>query len=197
MEKILSPQKILLFLVQAAHRFIMSVYIIHGPMFSGKTTEMIRTLERFKVAGRNTLLIKHSKDKRHGTETSLSSHGNVCWKPTDKNHKVIMTDDLKQFLPGSKKEHLFKDVDVIAVDEFQFFDKSILEFVKHYSRTKLKHLILTGLNGNAFQKSFNPHMGDLYALATKSRQQSCGWDHSPSRCCCAKQPVFFCGYYDV
>ena len=48
------------------------IQIIFGPMFSGKTTELIRIVKRFSIAKRKCLLIKYSKDDRysvHGVST--------------------------------------------------------------------------------------------------------------------------------
>jgi thymidine kinase len=48
------------------------IQIIFGPMFSGKTTELIRIVKRFSIAKRSCLLIKYAKDVRysvHGVST--------------------------------------------------------------------------------------------------------------------------------
>ena len=41
--------------------------LIVGPMFAGKTTEMLRRVRRFAVARRKTLIVKYNEDGRYGT----------------------------------------------------------------------------------------------------------------------------------
>ena len=54
--------------------------LIVGPMFSGKSTELIRQISRYKIAGRKVLTITHSSDNRYG-EKIISSHNGNQIKP--------------------------------------------------------------------------------------------------------------------
>ena len=42
-----------------------SIELILGPMFSGKTTEMLRRAKRHQIAGLNCLVVKYDADKRY------------------------------------------------------------------------------------------------------------------------------------
>ena len=52
-----------------------SVELICGPMFSGKTTELLRRLQRQQLAGRRVLLVKHAIDDRYGACNAPAAHG--------------------------------------------------------------------------------------------------------------------------
>ena len=45
-----------------------------GPMFSGKTSELMRLVKRFIVAERECLVLNYSKDNRYGAEGQISTH---------------------------------------------------------------------------------------------------------------------------
>ena len=53
----------------------MSLKIIMGNMFSGKTTELIRRLKRYKVIGKRILVLNSSLDTRSSDEV-LKTHDN-------------------------------------------------------------------------------------------------------------------------
>ena len=58
----------------------MSLKIIMGNMFSGKTSELIRRLKRYKVIGKRILVINSKKDTR-ASEDGLRTHDNIrLWK---------------------------------------------------------------------------------------------------------------------
>ena len=108
----------------------MSLKIIMGNMFSGKTTELVRRLKRYEVIGKHILVINSSKDTRC-LEHVLRTHDNMKFD-------CIKTDDLNELN--------YQDVDVIAIDEAQFFIglKVFVEKVLKRGKT----VILTGLDGD-------------------------------------------------
>ena len=50
-----------------------SLQVIFGPMFSGKTTELMRRIRRYKIAQRKCLVIKYKADTRY-SEDKASTH---------------------------------------------------------------------------------------------------------------------------
>lgn len=108
----------------------MSLKIIMGNMFSGKTTELVRRLKRYEVIGKRILVINSSKDTRC-FEHVLRTHDNMKFN-------CIKTNDLNELN--------YQDVDVIAIDEAQFFIglKVFVEKVLKRGKT----VILTGLDGD-------------------------------------------------
>ncbi|GIX78628.1 hypothetical protein CEXT_734482 [Caerostris extrusa] len=51
------------------------VQVIFGPMFSGKTTELIRRLKKYQIANHKCLIIKYPHDTRY-SEKEISTHDN-------------------------------------------------------------------------------------------------------------------------
>ncbi len=64
--------------LSAPHRG--NIQIIFGPMFSGKTTELLRRVRRFEFARQKCLIIKYARDTRYSVE-SVSTHDQyvVCF----------------------------------------------------------------------------------------------------------------------
>jgi len=126
----------------------MSLKIIMGNMFSGKTTELIRRLKRYKVIGKRILVLNSSLDTRSSDE-------------------VLKTHDNSKFecLKVSNLEEVdYSMVDVIAVDEAQFFSglKSFVEKVLADNKT----ILLAGLDGDYKQEKFGEII-DCIPLADK------------------------------
>lgn len=86
--------------------------IIIGPMFSGKTTELLRLLTRYKMAGYSVALLKPSIDKRY-SEREVVSHDGLKME--------ALTIDPNYWGLLSAFERL-KEAEVIGIDELQFFE---------------------------------------------------------------------------
>ena len=125
----------------------MSLQLIFGPMFSGKTSELIRRINRYKIANKNVVAIKYSKDTRY-SKNEISTHDN-------KNLEALSC---------LKLNNDYDNYDVIAIDEGQFFD-NILDFTIDYMN-KNKIIIIAALDGTFQQKPFN-NILDLVPYATK------------------------------
>jgi thymidine kinase len=82
--------------------------VITGPMFSGKTTELMRQLKRHIVATEPCLVITHEKDKRY------SEHQVVT-------HDRVTMDAISIGLLSSIPQEVIEKVKVIGIDEGQFF----------------------------------------------------------------------------
>ena len=116
-----------------------SIDIITGPMFSGKTTELIRRLTIFVEAGMSVLYVNSILDTRqfisHNTNISLL------------NMACTTTDLLKNILDSAQS------YDVIGIDEAQFFDDLLeisIELVEKYCRK----VIIAGLNSDFRRDKF-------------------------------------------
>ena len=85
------------------------IQLIIGPMYSGKTTELLRLYKRYYLAGKKCILIKHNDDIRY--------ESNYVVTHDQKKYKAISTKYLEDILNN-------KDVtssEVICIDEIQFF----------------------------------------------------------------------------
>ena len=118
----------------------MGLTIIMGNMFSGKTSELIRRLKRYRIIGKKIVVINSSKDTRSPEEV-LKTHDGVefpCLKVDHISHCIV------------KQE--FCDADIVAVDEAQFFT-NLKDFVDMCLFLG-KSVILTGLDGDYKQRKF-------------------------------------------
>lgn len=117
-----------------------SLEVICGSMFSGKTDELIRQIVRAQFAQLNTIIFKHCLDDRKTIEYIHSHNG--------KKLKAIAIEN-----PQSILELVFEEVDVIGIDEIQFFDQNIINVVIDLIE-KGKRIIVAGLDldfrGNPF-----------------------------------------------
>jgi thymidine kinase len=110
----------------------MVLIVIVGPMFSGKTTELIRLVERQVIAGRKAIVIKPSIDDRYHS-SKVMSHSGWSWEavqiPIDKVDEI---------------PRLAEKYKVLAIDEVQFFVPSLAEILNELANEKI--VIAAGLN---------------------------------------------------
>ena len=118
----------------------MSLSVICGNMFSGKTSELIRRLKRQRAIGDNILVINSAKDTR-SCEQVLKTHDGVtfnCLKTWDLFDVLHMPD--------------FDNADVVAIDEAQFFPR-LRKFVECALYVN-KRIIVAGLDADSSQRKF-------------------------------------------
>ncbi len=128
----------------------MSLHLIIGPMFAGKSTELIRQFKLHKFMGRRILVVNHSWNQRYGS-TSVTTHDSSIIE-----HEHVMT---SEFLNDIYSYPDFKNFDVILVEELQFFTDAF-DVITNLVETHHKTLICSGLDGSAERKP----MGDVLRL---------------------------------
>ncbi len=118
-------------------------------MFSGKTEELIRRLRRAKFANLKVEIYKPTVDKRY-SEDKVVSHDahSIPSTPVENPSRIL---------------ELATDVDVVGIDEAQFFDDSIVEVVKALANKGVR-VIVAGLDMDFAGNPFNP-MPQLMAVA--------------------------------
>jgi thymidine kinase len=126
-----------------------SLEVITGSMFSGKTEELIRRLRRAQFAGLKVVIFKPSLDKRY-SETRVVSHDDksIISTPVDNASAILL---------------LAGDVDVVGIDEAQFFDNSIIEVCNTLAENGIR-IIVAGLDMDFMGNPFGP-MPALLAIA--------------------------------
>ncbi len=125
------------------------IEVICGSMFSGKTEELIRRVRRAEIARQNIIIIKPVVDDRYSVKHVVSHN---------KNRLVSVT------VPSSKDIlGLARKVDVVAIDEAQFFDDGLVDVCKQLSLHK-KRVIVAGLDTDYRGKPFGP-MPDIMCEA--------------------------------
>jgi len=125
------------------------IEVISGCMFSGKTEELIRRLNRALIAKQKVEIFKPSVDKRYHNE-QIVSHSERAIRSTPVN----VAGDLL-LLAG--------DCDVVGIDEAQFFDGAIVEVCNTLANNG-KRVIVAGLDMDYEGKPFGP-MPQLMAIA--------------------------------
>lgn len=116
-----------------------SIDIITGPMFSGKTTELLRRLTILKEAGLNVLYITSTLDTRE-----FISHNKGIGKPDMafcSTHTLMSTRSYSAVF------------NVIGIDEAQFFD-DLPEFCIEMSEKYGSKVIVAGLNSDFRREKF-------------------------------------------
>lgn len=125
------------------------IEVICGPMFSGKTEELIRRLKRAKIANQKVEIFKPRIDSRYD-ETNVVSH--------DSNSVLsIPIDDAKQMLK------FINNVDVVGIDEAQFFGENLADICQQLAFDGIR-VIVAGLDMDFKGRPFGP-MPDLLAVA--------------------------------
>lgn len=125
--------------------------VIAGPMFSGKTEELIRQVRRAVIAKKKVQVFKHKIDTRYGTDAKLFSHNGLS----------IESEIIKEAEGILKK--LNKNTEIVAIDEAQWFGTKLIKVINHLLDKK-KKVIVSGLAMTFERKPFAP-MPDLMAMA--------------------------------
>ena len=111
-------------------------------MFSGKTTELIRRLQRFKVAQYECLIVKYQNDTRYTEEEAVSTHDQRMLPAVSSTNLY----DLKT------SYNICEDIEVIGIDEGQFFP-DVVEFSEEMANLG-KIVIIAALDGTYQRKGF-------------------------------------------
>lgn len=125
------------------------IEVVCGSMFSGKTEELIRRLNRAKIANQKIEIFKPSVDIRYD-ETDVVSHNQ------NSIHSTPVTSSLNILL-------MCGDANVIGIDEAQFFDNELV-FVCEKLAEQGVRVIVAGLDMDYLGKPFGP-MPALMAIA--------------------------------
>jgi len=146
--------------------------IITGPMFSGKTEELIRILHRSQIAGKTVLVVKPRLDTR--TKNEIASRK----KPSASASTFQKFMDFPAIpISGAQElENLLAEhqPDVLGLDEVQFFDSWIFEAVRTLLRERASSdfmIIAAGLDMDAWGKPFGS-MPHLLAIADEVQKET-------------------------
>uniref|UniRef100_A0A0N4Z804 Thymidine kinase n=1 Tax=Parastrongyloides trichosuri TaxID=131310 RepID=A0A0N4Z804_PARTI len=126
------------------------IQLIIGPMFSGKSTELFRLTNLYKIAKKKVVVVKYENDTRYD-EKLASTHDKKTVKAISAVHLKDIFDKLKVN-------------DVIGIDEGQFFDDIV--YVAEELAKLGKLVIVAALDGDFQRRPFETITG-LYPLAEK------------------------------
>lgn len=135
-----------------------SIHVIIGPMFSGKTSQLLRKTQELEEQGvTDILLLKSEKDSRYSSDHVVSHDGILrkCFAVHHLCRDVIDSGHLKDLYNSSR---------VVAIDEAQFFERDLIEFCTRAADDDKKHVIIAGLDGD-FTRSRFGYVLDMIPLA--------------------------------
>jgi len=125
------------------------IEVICGSMFSGKTEELIRRLNRARIAQQRVEIFKPRIDNRYSSCDVISHNENAIRStPVDTASSILL---------------LTGDVDVVGIDEAQFFDHAIVEVCEKLANMGIR-VIVAGLDMDFKGNPFGP-IPQLMAIA--------------------------------
>lgn len=126
-----------------------TIEVITGSMFSGKTEELIRRLRRARFAGLKVEIFKPTVDNRYsGTMVVSHDDKSIMSTPVENASSILLLAD---------------NVDVVGIDEAQFFDNSVVEVCNKLADSGIR-VVVAGLDMDFMGSPFGP-MPALLAIA--------------------------------
>ena len=157
------------------------VEIIVGPMFAGKTEELIRRVKRMEYAKKKYMIFKPAIDNRY-SKTEIVSHNKKSLNAISISH-------------GSDiKRHLKSDIQAIVIDEVQFFDESLIKYVKELADEGYR-VICAGLDTDFRGEPFGV-VGPIMAISENVTKLTaicsvCGEEATRTQRIIAGQPAYY------
>lgn len=126
------------------------VEVICGSMFSGKSEELIRRVRRATFANLKVQVFKPLIDNRYAKDSVVSHNGSsIVARPLRDINEIY--------------EHLEQQIDIIGIDEAQFFANDIVQIVEDLANKGIR-VIVAGLDTDFRGEPFGP-MPELMALS--------------------------------
>lgn len=127
--------------------------VIAGPMFSGKTEELIRLIKRAVIGKKEVQIFKHGLDNRYGKDEKIYTHDGISF-----NAEIV-----------SKASDIFErlkdSTEIVAIDESQWFGNDLIPVVEKLLDLG-KKVIISGLALTFDRQPFEP-IPALMAMADK------------------------------
>jgi thymidine kinase len=129
-------------LIRNLIRVSMSLELILGPMFAGKTSALQSIIRRHEALGIRCAVFKPQSDTRYGSDSFMYSHDQtkVSAVPTKTLSSQL---DFQPYIGSS----------LIVIEEGQFFD-DLYDFIIIAVEYDKKHVVVGGLDGDCFRKPF-------------------------------------------
>ncbi|RLD64253.1 MAG: thymidine kinase [Bacteroidetes bacterium] len=117
------------------------IEVVAGSMFSGKTEELIRRLKRAKISKQKVEIFKPQIDTRYSEDEVVSHDSNAIRStPVSSPMNILL---------------LVNDIDVVGIDEAQFFDMGLVEVCKKLADSGIR-VIVAGLDMDFQGNPFGP-----------------------------------------
>ncbi|MEU4386157.1 thymidine kinase [Promicromonospora sp. NPDC023805] len=134
--------------------------VIAGPMFAGKSEELLRRVRRARIARRGVLVVSHSLDARRGLGRVTSHSGQGV-----PSHTVSDAAEILALLDGATGAgaDAGTETELVAIDEAQFFGADLVPVASELARRGLV-VVVAGLSVTFDGRPFSP-LPELMALA--------------------------------
>ncbi|MCB0408739.1 MAG: thymidine kinase [Flavobacteriales bacterium] len=120
------------------------IEVVCGSMFSGKTEELIRRMKRAQFAKQTVEIFKPEIDTRYDNEKVVSHDANeIHSTPVPSSSNILI---------------LANNVDVVGIDEAQFFDNELVNVCNQLANSGVR-VIVAGLDMDYKGKPFGPMPG--------------------------------------
>jgi thymidine kinase len=149
------------------------VTVFTGPMFSGKSMRLIQQANSAERGGKEVLAVKPEIDTRDSDQIVTSLHDPVNGKGTEWSYGAVRLVSESE-KAGLRDLYANTSPDVLIIDEVQFFDDWIVDFIRTVQKENSTEVYISGLDQTAWREPFAP-TPDLLALAdhVKKLQADC------------------------
>ena len=148
----------------------MSLTLVIGCMFSGKTTRILSIADNYRKLGKKIMGINFNKNSRYGNNKITTHEKNTYNFDIELSVSHLNNIILDEFYS------LYKNVDILIIDEIQFYPDAY-NFITNSINKDKKIIICSGLNGDYNRKPFEqisfliPEADEIFYLKAKC---SCG-----------------------
>lgn len=157
------------------------IEVIYGPMFAGKTTELIRQIDMAIISKLEIIVFKPKIDNRYKKKNEICTNNGYSFKSV----VVKKALDIVKYVKKIKKP-----IDKIFIDEVQFFDEKIVNVVSYLSKDIGIDVILAGLALDFKGAPFG-QMPKLLGMAQKIKSLTaiCVYEKEDGTIC--RKPAYF------
>lgn len=136
--------------------------LIIGPMYAGKSTELINNIRQYKFIGKRIMAINHNINKRYGSECIITHNG-------EEVTSSINIEKLDEII--NKYGDRLSKSDVIIIDELQFFPDAfdiVIKLVDKYKKTVICAGLIADYKKNSFGDVLKliPHADNVVFLSS-------------------------------
>lgn len=146
--------------------------LIVGGMFAGKSTELKRRGKRYQISGKKVLYVKPKRDTRYSSEMIYTHDGDFVG--------ALVIESIWELQDKIMDGHDLNDVDVVLIDEIQFFDEQATKTVVRWLLREEVIVIASGLDMDRDGRPFGavPYLMAIAEHVTKLKAVcvDCGKD---------------------
>jgi len=119
--------------------------IVFGPMFAGKSTELIRRIRQLKTLNKNYIVVKPAIDNRYSSNHVVSHN--------DDKEECMRISEIDEIYHYLSTENRYKNIHTLFIDEAQFFD-NLKENVLGILEKLNINIVIVGLDGDFNRNKF-------------------------------------------